>query len=159
MARDQDLTIDQWRRKYYDSLEDLEDAMAEGVILATISGGVGINTDTPEGLLDIWTTLYGSEELDQQNTASKYGAGSKDQWQSFTPSSDLFPRTFDVQIDSNQHILIQHTFLPRGLRGGSDGFRPPATLYHENQTKQYDCRYVEPLFGGPVGGNLNAVCF
>jgi hypothetical protein len=69
----------------YDSLADLEAAMANGVDLATTSGGVGIGTTNPSGKLEVVTgNLFAPQVLDQSQTKSGYYSGGwRDSWQEF----------------------------------------------------------------------------
>jgi hypothetical protein len=70
----------------YDSLEDLEDATADGFNMATNSGKVGIGTTDPQGLLEVKTGgSIGPQVLDQSQTATGYYQPfDKDCWQTFT---------------------------------------------------------------------------
>jgi hypothetical protein len=65
-------------------------------------GNVGIGTDSPKGLFEVWGQSGGPGTLDQQQTTQNLAIVASDQWQSFTPGVSGFLTKLELRISAVQ---------------------------------------------------------
>ncbi len=102
-----------------------------GNVFSLTGGNVGIGTSTPAGLLAVVGSTLGVGVLDVQQLSTDAGTGSRNQWQSFTPTVSGTLTQVDMRVSSptgqNGAPGTLRIYAGQGTGGACSAPRPSCT--------------------------------